>query len=302
MKLALTQFQRRLLYALFTVAAFVLALRQTLPVEALRERLVMEAAARGWQLKVSSVRPAGLVGVRLDGVALESRDGLRVPVERVDASLRLLPLFTGRRSLAFDARLFEGRVKGAVEARGTERRLAFSASGLDLARAAPLRQASGLDLAGVVRGEVDLTVDEKAPARSAGRVALAVDRAAVNGGTVPVPGMSAGLTLPRVGLGQVTAQGTAREGRFVFDRLDARGDDLEAVADGLYLQLGPRLAIAPIFGKVTLEVKDAFWARGGASGLKSLVELALSPGRTPDGRYALQLFGTLSRPQAKLGQ
>ncbi len=248
MKLALSRRARVALYALFALAAFVFALRQTLPVEAVRERLVMEAAQRGLRLTVAEVRPAGLVGLRLDGVALETRDGLRVPVERLDATLRLLPLLLGRRGLAFDAWLFAGRVTGVLEARGSTRRIQARASGLDLARAAPLKRVTGADLAGVVRADVDLALDEKAPAQSSGHLDLTVEKAALAGGELPVPGMSAGLTLPRVELGRVEARALAKEGKLLFEQLQSRGGDVEATGEGLYLLLGPKLEIAPSSG------------------------------------------------------
>jgi type II secretion system protein N len=298
-ELKLTPWRRRLGYALFALAALAFSLRLTMPAEAVRERLVMEAAAQGWQLTVDEVAPAGLVGVRLEGVTLESRDGLRLPVERVDATLRLLPLLLGRRGLDLDARLFGGRAQGLVEERGTARRLVARLSGLELARA-PLRRATGLDLAGTAHGDLDLTLDDREPAKSAGHLALAVQRAAVNGGELPLPGMGGALTLPKVAVGQLTARAVAKDGKLTFEKLEAKGEDLEASGDGLYCVLQPRLAFAPMFGKLTLRVRDAFWQKSSTAGFKSLSEMALAPARGRDGAYGFQLYGTLSQPQARM--
>jgi type II secretion system protein N len=300
MKLQLKRWQRWMAYGLFAVLAFAFALRQTFPTDAVKERLVLEAAAQGWQVSMADVQPSGFAGIDMRGVTLESRDGLRIPIERVDASLRLLPLLVGRRGVSFDAALFEGRVQGFAEQGKEARRLVATISGVDLARAVPLRKATGVDLAGKVRGNVDLTIDEKQPARSTGQVDLLVESAAVNGGEMPVPGMAGAFTLPRIGLGEVTAKATVKEGKLTFDRLDSRGDDLEATGEGLYLVLQPRLGFAPIFGKARLRIRDAFWSKAGTSAFKPVVDMALAQARGGDGAYGFQIFGTVSQPQARM--
>lgn len=300
MSFKLGTWQRRTAYGLFAFLAFVFALRQTIPTEAVKERVVMEAAAQGWQVSMADVRPAGLVGVSMRSVSLESRDGLRIPIEKLDATLRLWPLLLGRRGYDFDAALFEGHVKGFAEERKTARRISARIAGVDLSRAVPLRKATGVDLAGIVQGDLDLTLDEKEPAKSSGHLDLAVERAAVNGGEMPVPGMGGALTLPKVALGRVTAKAAVKDGKLTFERLDAKSDDIEATGEGLYFVLQPRLAFAPIFGKARLKISDGFWSKSGASGFKGVVELALAQARGRDGGYGFQLFGTLSQPQARM--
>lgn len=300
MNFKLQGWQRRAAYGAFAVAAFLFALRQTVPTDAVKERLVMEAAAQGWQVSVADVQPAGLVGVSMRSVALESRDGLRIPIERLDATLRLWPLLLGRRSFNFDARLFEGRVKGFAEERRTGRRISATIASVDLSRAVPLRKATGLDLAGTVQGNLDLTLDDKEPAKSTGHLDLAVERAAVNGGEMPIPGMGGALTVPKVALGQVTAKAAVKDGKLTFERLDAKSDDIEASGEGLYFVIQPRLAFAPIFGKARLKIRDAFWAKSGAAPFRGVVEMALAQARGRDGGYGFQVFGTLSQPQARM--
>ena len=300
MELKLKRWQRWTAYGVFAALAFLFALRQTFPTAAVKERLIIEAASLGWQVSVADVRPAGFAGVGMTGVSLESRDGVRIPIERLDATLRLWPLLTGRRGVSFDAQLYDGRVKGFAEEGKARRRLVATLAGVDLSRALAVRKTTGLDLAGTLHGEVDLTFDDREPARSAGQLDLAVDRATVNGGEVPIPGMAGALTLPKVGLGQVTAKAAVKDGKLTFERLESRGEDLELTGEGLYCVVQPRLAFAPIFGKAKVRFRDAFWTRGGTSTLKSVTELALAPARGPDGSYGFQIFGTLSHPQARM--
>jgi type II secretion system protein N len=292
--------QRRALYALFAVLSFFFALRQTVPVEAVKERLILEAAAQGWQLDATEVGPAGLAGIGMSDVTLQSHEGVRIPIDHLDAKLRVLPLFLGRRGVAFDARLYDGSVRGyAEQGRGFQRFVA-RVSGVDLSRAAALKKASGVDLVGTVKGDVDLTLDAATPAKSAGFIDLAVEKAAVNGGAMTVPGMGGALTLPKLALGQVVAKAAVKEGKLTFDKLEAKSDDVEASGDGLYLVVQPRLSFAPIFGKAKLKIRDAFWVKPGASGFKSVVEMALAQARGRDGSYGFQIYGTVANPQARM--
>lgn len=300
MDIKLTAWQRKAGYIAFAVFSFFFALRATLPVEAVRDRIVMEAAAQGWQISIDDVGPAGLVGLSMRDVVLESKDGLRIPLERLDATLRLWPLLLGRRGIGFDAHAFEGRVKGFAEQSGASSRLVAEISGLDLGKAAPVRKATGLDLAGVVQGDIDLTIDEKEPPKSTGHVDLSVDQAVLRGGEMPIPGMASALTVPRVALGQVTAKAAVKEGRLSFEKLEAKSEDLEVNSDGLYLVLQPRMAFAPIFGKAKLKLNDALWRKNGTAGFKGIAEMALAQAKGRDGAYGFQIYGTLARPQARM--
>jgi type II secretion system protein N len=296
---SLEGWRRRAAYAAFFAAVFLLALHFTFPSDAVKERIILEAAARGWLVRMSDIGPAGLGGVRARGVTLESRDGARIPIEEFRATLRPWALLLGRRSMSFDVRLFDGRATGVVEeGRGLER-LQLKGADIDLGRAAAVRKATGLDLAGVLRADVDVTLDVKEPNRSTGRLDLTVERAALKGGEVQVPGMGGNLTLPRVSLGTVVAKAQVRNGRAEFETLEAKGEDLQASAEQLYFVLQSRLDYAPLFGKARVRVADAFWQKSGTAGLRGVVEAALSSARGRDGTFGFQIYGTLGRPQAR---
>jgi len=297
-KLEIKGWRRTAAYAAFFVASFLVALHFTFPVEAVKERLILEAAAQGWQLRMNDLSPSGLAGVRAREVTLQTRDGTRVPVEQVRASLRALPLLIGRRSLVFDADLFDGKVSGSTEQGRTAQRLQLKASGIDLSKVGALRKATGLELAGTLGADVDVTLDADV-AKSTGKVEVTVKNAAVRGGEVQIPGMAGNLTVPRVALGTINVQGTVKGGRAEFDRLETRGDDVEVSADQLYAQLQPRLEFSPLAGRARLRLNDGFWQRSGMASLKPVVEMALASARNRDGAFGFQIYGTLGRPQLR---
>lgn len=301
MGLKLDGWKKFLAYGALFAVAFVLALRQTFPAEAVLERLVIDGAAQGWQVKVTDSGPGGFLGVRFSGMTLESREGVKIPVDQLTASLRIWPLFLGRRGVDYDARLYEGRVTGLVEEGRGVRRVVARVADLDLAKSAAVRKALGLDLGGTLQGEVDLTLDQREPARSSGAVALRVEKAALMGGAVSLPSLGGNLTLPRADLGAVVAQGTVKEGKAVFDKLEAKSPDVELDAQGLSVSLQPKLAYSTVFGKARVKLQDGFWAKAGPQGtaLRSVAEVTLAPARTRDGAYQFQVVGTLSAPSAR---
>jgi len=299
MKVDWTVWRPRLLYGAFFVVAFLLALRQTLPATAIKDRLVLEAAQRGWQLEAAEAGPAGLVGVGLKDVTLKDKAGLAIPIEALDVSLAAGPLLRGRLRVALVAHLYEGTVKGIFDVRGSPQLVDLALDRVDLSRAIPLRKAAGLDLDGLASGTAQLSLPADAAAQPSGRIDLSVAGAGLAGGTVPVPGMATGLSIPKLSLGQLTAALKLEAGKATFEKLGAAGGDATLVADGLTVTIQPKLEFAPIFGKVSIKVEDAFAQKPEGKKMKALVDLALASGRAKDGSYQLQVFGSLGHPQAR---
>lgn len=298
MKIDWSAWRPRLLYGAFFLVALLLALRWTLPSDAVLERLSAEAAARGWQLQASEAGPAGLVGVSLREVTLKDRAGLTIPIDRVDLTLPLWPLLTGRRRVAVDAWLYDGRVQGTFDLAAGPREYRATLEGIDLARALPLRMALGVDLAGLATGtaRVSMPADEKAT--PVGQLSLAVKAAGLTGGKLDLPGAGA-LTLPAVKLGELAVELVLKDGKGSFEKLAATGGDVELAGEGLYFAWQPRLEFAPLFGKARLKLAPAFSSRPENRGLASLLDAALVGARSGEGAYGLQIYGSLGHPQVR---
>ena len=113
----------------------------------------------------------------------------------------------------------------------------------------------------------------------------------MNGGQLPVPGMTGGLALPKLGLGEIVAAVKLDQGKATFEKLEARGGDADFTAEGLYAVLQPRLQFAPLAGKAKLRVKDAFWAKRETQAFKGVAEAALASSRGRDGAWSFQHLG-----------
>lgn len=288
----------RLLYGIFAALAFVVALRWTFPTEAVRERLIYEAGKAGWQIDVQDVGPAGLLGVRMDEVTLTDAAGLKLPVERLDASLRVLPLLLGRRSLAYQASVFGGTVEGRADLSGSSRTFRMALEGVNL-KAVPMLRRSGVEFTGVAAGTIDLTMPGDQPHQASGTVDLSVAQAGVAGGNATIPPFSTPMTIPPISFGTVTAAGKADKGRLTMDKFQFRGGDAEVTGEGLVLVMQQRLQYAPVVGKLSIRFSPQLWGKPVWGGYKPMIDAALMNARAPDGSYQYQLFGNLSSPQAR---
>jgi type II secretion system protein N len=289
----------RLAYGAFALISFALALRWTFPADAVKQRLIMEAAARGWQIDAQRVGPGGVLGLSFEGLTLEDASGLKVPVDELTASLRLLPLLTGKRSIAFDAEVYAGTVRGTADLSGETRAVKLSVAGVDLGLALPLRKALGVDVLGLLGGTADVVLPATADGKATGQVDLTVTDAGIAAGQVPIPGMTGGLALPRTSLGAITAALKLDQGRATFEKLEATGGEAELSTQGLYVVLQPRLAAAPLFGRAKIRALDAFWTKPQTQSLRGLAESALASSRGRDGAWNFQLAGSVGRPSFK---
>jgi len=298
-KWKLTGSRRTAAYVAFFVLAFVVALRLTFPVEAVRERLILDAGARGFQVKVNDLSPSGLAGVRARGVTVTTSEGTRIPFEELSVGLRPWPTLMGRRAFSFDASLFDGRVVGFAEVSSTAERYQARVTGIDLARAGVVRAATGLDLAGILSGNLDVTLDPKDPAKSSGSMEFQVKDGAILGGKIPVPGMEGGLTVPPVRLGAIAARGAVKSGRADFGTLESKGDDVDIVAEQVFIQLQPRVEHSALSGRARVRPTETFWRKEQVAPLRPLIDMGLASARGQDGGYGFQIYGTLGKPQAR---
>jgi type II secretion system protein N len=298
MKIDWSTWKPRLLYGAFTALALVLALRWTFPSGAVLERLSAEAVARGWTLEAAEAGPAGLIGLSLREVTLKSRSGLTVPLDRIDLTLPLWPLLTGKRRVALDAWLYDGRVSGAFDLASGPQKYQAELAGIDLARALPLRMALGVDLTGTASGKASLLLPADEKARPEGRLTLTVKEAGLTSGKFTVPGSGA-LTLPAAKFGELAVELVIKEGKGTFEKLGATGGDVELASDGLYFVWQPRLEFAPLFGKARLKLTAAYSSRPEVRAFASLLDAALAGARTGEGSYGLQVYGSLGQPQVR---
>lgn len=311
-------------YCLFGFFAFALCLALTFPYGAIRARIVTEAAAQGFAVRIGSIRPglrgltatnvriskppsplrAEVLGTLLEGdseaLALVPPSELGEALEVSSVALRpsLFPI-----GVAFHASALEGTVAGSVGSLG-----ALSAQveleGLN-AGSGNLKGFTGMELEGTLEGELSLKVPLGSGAGAAaqgydfsqanGQLALDTSRLVIKGGTVTVPiyGTPTPVDLPRVALGDVRAELKIVDGLGTLEQLQGKSEDLELRGQGT-VKFARRFEYSEPAIDLRIKADPAFTKRLGLIG--SGLSVLPADRKDPSFRVA-RLSGYLGRPK-----
>lgn len=282
-----TRLKRGAAYSGGFFAAFLLFLYLTFPYAALERILVDQAKAAGLQVSVGSLGP-GLFGATASRVRVAAAlPGVEVPPGIVIDTVRARPtLFPP--GLAITAKSFGGGGSAAVGLFRRRPSVSVTVGGVDLARAG-LKEAVGLDLAGTLAGRASLVLDATDLAKSKGEIEIDFDRVTVNGGTVQ------NYDLPRIAIGEVEGALKVEDGKATVEKFTAKGDDVEADADG-EITLHARLPYSSPRLRVRFKPSPAFLDRYAI--IKSGLAFAATP--DPKGYYTLFVEGLLGNLRTRL--
>jgi type II secretion system protein N len=291
---------RRLLLPAAGLLAFFVFLVLTFPYDLLARRIEMEARRAGADVTIGSAGAGGLASVRARDVRVRlssagGGDVAELRFERAVVSPDIFALMLRRTSFGFSLEGYGGKARGHIALSNDPRQPAIAsfridASDLDLA-ALPLREMAGLAATGKLKLKADLP--ELAPVETArGSVTLAIDEAAVNGGT------AAGFSLPRTTLGRVEGSVSVEKGIAKVDKTQARGGDVEADLDG-NVNLRPLLSLSQADLHVRFRPGDR-WLNDNAA-IKGMIGL-IQNARQGDGSYVFTLSGPLARMQPRPGR
>lgn len=307
-----------LAWGAFALFAFLLCLSLTFPYDALRARLVTEAAAQGYALRIGTLRP-GLHGITATDVRVskppapltaETLAALTTPGALVPGPEELgeplhIDALAFRPSLfplgvAFWADALGGTVSGAVGPLGGLT-LRVRLDGLDTSKG-NLKGFSGMDLEGTLDGHLDLSAPAAEGAgqagpdfsRAEGEVALDTRGLTIKGGKVKVPmyGSMMPVDLPRIALGELALRLPIEKGQGTLETLRGRSEDLEVAGSGT-LKLARRLEYSEPNLELKLKAEPAFTQRLGILG--SGLSILPADRQDPTFRVA-RLTGYLGRP------
>ncbi len=301
-------------YAAFAVVAFVLGLLITFPYDAVRKRLVTEAAQAGYAVRMDSLRP-GLAGVTATNVrvskppqplsadALASLIGgggmlgaaeLGEPFILDSVALRPALFPPG---VAMRASVMGGTLSASVGLLG-DTRVKVTASGLQ-ASGGNLSKFSGLELDGELNGALALTLPKSGAqadlSQADGELKLDTKGLAIKGGTVAIPmggGTAVPMELPPIDLGALTGRIQFVKGLGTVESLRLKSNELEALATGT-LKLGKRLEYSEPGMDVNIKLDPEFQKRLGMLGAGVTI---LPPDKKDPSFRAARLAGFLNRP------
>ncbi|NMO21585.1 type II secretion system protein GspN [Pyxidicoccus fallax] len=302
-------------YAAFAVVAFILGLFVTFPYDAIRTRIVTEAAAQGLAVRIGSLRP-GLGGVTATQVrlskppaplsaetiaALASGEakmlgaaelGEAVLIDSVSVRPALFPP-----GVAVSANAMGGSVDVAVGLLG-DTKVRVDVDGLKPS-GGNLPALTGLDM----DGEVNATLALKLPknggqadlSQADGELTLDTQGLLIKGGKVAFPmggGQAVPMDLPRVNLGALTGRIQFEKGLGTVQSLRLKSDELEAIATGT-LKLGKKVEYSEPGMDVNIKLDPEFQKRLGLLGAGVTI---LPPDKKDPSFRAARLGGFLNRP------
>jgi type II secretion system protein N len=294
---------RRTLGVLLFLAAFGFFTYWTFPYEALARRIESEAAKSGSQISLRELGPAGLLGVRAQGLTVRlapdpQGNSTELKLDRLDLKPALLGLLVRRVAVDFVADAFAGRARGVARVSSDPKApglqaLQLELEGLDL-KALPPSLTQELELLGRLGAKGDLTSLNKLEEAS-GNLALTLSGGALVKGKLDIPGMGP-LTLPKVAIGDLSGSVSIDKGNAKVEKLSVRGGDFDADVDGT-IRLKPLLMLSQAELHVRFKPQDKWLEQNplikGSLGF-------LGP-KGPDG-YSFTLSGTLNRLATKPGR
>ncbi|MFZ9886010.1 MAG: type II secretion system protein GspN [Myxococcota bacterium] len=278
-------------------------------------------------VQIGALSPSLLGGVTLERLSLQlgSTDpepGATLFFDEVSVRVGWLGLLLNDPSVHFDVSLYEGRVGGSVGLTGPKgandkflghtrgflqgkvsglSSLTVDVSGIDLGRAPPVLEKAGVPVTGMVQGELDLQMGDEPSKQATGLIDLGIKGLTIGPGElqIPVPGLTGGLTLPLIDMGDLEVKAPVREGKATFEKASLTGRDFNASLE-MELAFAATLGAARPTADGSFQISEQFLEQN--SKFKTLLDFAapLKRARDDQGRYHFNLRGTLAKPKFSL--
>lgn len=286
-------------YPLFFFVCFVFFAYATFPYDRLADFLARQASARGYELEIIDLSSSGLLGLELEGVRVvmptEGTDAppLDVIIDELVVSMSLFSLFSSTKSFSFDAELAGGEAEGDVSIGENELEVDAEIEDVNLEALPALRSFTKVPLAGVLNGEVELSMPAEV-AQSEGNVDVTIEGLFVGDGEskLEIPGWG-GLTLDRADVGNLELLAVIEEGVAEIERAKSHGKDIQLDALGR-LRLQRPLKRSELNVMVRAKVLDAYMER--STKVATMMELAssgLKSAQTADGALQYTIAGSV---------
>ena len=253
------------------------------PAEALKERISREVAMRtNVDLQIESLSLYPLLTLDAEKLSIAAKE-LPWPfeIETLKIAPGWMSLFSGDPGVEIQARLMDGTVTSSLQKSGT-----VNAQIADLSFDLPIQDPLTFRIAGTLVA-ADLDTQTRLDRETPTLLSVQLNQVRVIGLNLSGTG---GTDL---NLGEITLQVTGQGRNMQIDSLSAKGGDFDVEGQGAVI-IGRTAASSRI--KLTLQVRPESSL---APDIASLLELAGKPG--PDGRYPLQITGSLVKPALKIG-
>jgi type II secretion system protein N len=337
-RMSLPPWSKKLGYPGWFALCFFVSLYLTFPLDMVRPMVMSvleDALGKGKQgrygvdpvVKIDGLTLWRMSGVRLSRVSLQlgSTDPDPGPVLELDSlgvRVGLIGMLVNSPRVYFDADLYGGDLSGSVALTGDEQAadelygnvrallkgkpvdlasLSLDVDGIDVARSPPVLAKVGVPATGVLGGKVELALGTDPSQDSSGEVNLKLAQVTLGPGelAIPVPGLTGGLSVPLIDMGDFLIKGKIKDGKGAFEELAITGTDLNASAN-LDVTMGSTVKLSRLKGEGYFQVSNDFLDKN--SKFKTILDFAapLKKARDDQGRYQFSVAGTLDKPRFDL--
>ncbi|HEX2657142.1 MAG TPA: type II secretion system protein GspN, partial [Polyangia bacterium] len=300
--------RRSVAFALAGLVAYVIALMFCLPYDRARETAIAMGAKAGYDVEIGSAGWAFPFGISFDEIRVRSRTTtpgtkpLQARFDSVRVSLLSLALSQGE-SIDLLAKAFGGEIAfaGHMPKKGPFK-LDLKVRDVAMTQVPGARELFNLPLSGTLELTAHLESKSERLAESNGEISFTCAACTVGDGKTAAkfgsnPFLAAGLTLPRVRLGDLSGRVTVEKGLARAQGIAVKSPDAELTLDGEVMLRDPA-ALSTINAYLRFKLGDALLRAAPTIG--SILQMAGTPGLRSDGFYGLKITGTFQAPFAAL--
>ena len=230
-----------------------------------------------------------------------SKDGdkpIRHFLDEVRVKVGLFGLIFRRPTYRFRAKLLGGEIAGSVSVGGSSTEIQIEAHDLTLTGALNVQQTVGLPLEGKLDGKIELVLNNHKLGDSSGTIELVLNAAAVGDGKakLSIPGdpfLAAGLTVPKVRVGNLTIKATIDKGKLRLEPVRTHSVDLDLGLDG-YIDLRDPISFSQPHAYLRIRPSESFLKKEETLGM--VVNGAGAQAKRSDGYFGFQVGGSFTVP------
>jgi len=300
--------RRSLLYTAAGAIVYVIALTFCFPYDRARDAAIAVAAKAGYDLDIGSAGPSFPFGIAFDEVRVRARTATvqAKPAQARFDSVRvaMLPMALSHGE-AFDvvAHGLGGQItfQGSMPRKGPFK-VDLDARDIALGQLPGVREQLNLPLTGALTLTARLESATGKFADTHGEIEFKCATCTVGDGKTAAklgsnPFLAAGLTLPRVRLGDLAGRIVVEKGIAKAQGIAIKSADAEVTLDGEAVLRDP-LPSSTLNFYLRFKLGDSLLKA--APSIATILQMAGAPGLRPDGFYGLRVGGTLGAPQPAL--
>jgi type II secretion system protein N len=285
------------------LVVYIVTLTFCFPYQRAGELVAAMAAQRGYDVEIGESKGAFPFQLALEQIRVTSRTttpGAKPARTTIDgARVGLVPFLLSRgKKLDLVISGLGGEIAVGAE---SEKKGPFDyeirARDIAMARLPGVKEAINLPLGGTLELTLDLQSPSGKFAEASGELSFKCTACVAGDGKTPLklsgsnPFLAAGLTLPRIRLGDLVGRAQVEKGTAKLQGVQAKSADVEVTLEGEVTLRDPP-AYSTVNAYLRFKLGDALLKN--APTLGSMLQMAGGTGRRPDGFYGVRLSGTLS--------